>query len=50
MWSEDHEIQAMREPFSKFFFEEWKRGFEEYQKGNWEIASEAFKKTQVTLS
>ena len=35
MWSEDHEIQAMREPFSKFFFEEWKRGFEEYQKGNW---------------
>lgn len=28
----------MREPFSKYFYEEWKRGFECYQKGRWKEA------------
>jgi hypothetical protein len=28
----------MREPFSKLFYEEWKRGFEAYQKGEWATA------------
>ena len=49
IWNDDKEIQAMREPFTKFFFEEWKRGFEEFQNGNWTAACEAFKKTQVKL-
>ena len=27
IWNDDKEIQAMREPFTKYFFEEWKKGF-----------------------
>ena len=39
----------MREPFTPYFFEEWKRGFEQFQKGNWEAAFDSFKKTQVRI-
>ena len=35
IWNEDKDIKAMREPFTKFFFEEWKRGFDAYLKGRW---------------
>lgn len=35
IWNEDKDIKAMREPFSRFFFDEWKRGFEFYLKGEW---------------
>lgn len=47
IWNEDKDIKAMREPFSRFFFDEWKRGFEYYLKGEWKEAHEIFKKTLV---
>ena len=47
LWNDDRDVKAMREPFTRFFFEEWKLGFEQFQKGNWEAAYESFKKTQV---
>ena len=47
IWNEDRDVKAMREPFTRFFYEEWKRGFEAYQKGKWEEAHEILKKTMV---
>lgn len=32
-WHGDSDIKFMREPFSKVFYDEWKRGFDAYQKG-----------------
>lgn len=34
-WSDDKDIKAMREPFAKLFYEEWKRGLQAYLKGEW---------------
>lgn len=45
-WNEK-DIKAMREPFSKLFYEEWKKGFEAYEKGEWSSAREIFTKTQL---
>lgn len=47
LWNEDKDVKAMREPFTKFFYDEWKRGFELYQKGEWKEAHEIFAKTQI---
>lgn len=49
IWKDDHDIISMRQPFTKFFFEEWKQGFEHYQKGEWVKAYEILKKTEVTI-
>ena len=27
LWTDDKDIIAMREPFSKYFYDEWKKGF-----------------------
>jgi hypothetical protein len=43
----DRDIKAMREPFSKQFYEEWKRGFEAYEKGDWCSAKEILIQTQL---
>ena len=47
LWNEDKDVKSMREPFTKFFYDEWKQGFELYQKGEWKAAHEVFTKTQV---
>lgn len=46
-WSEDKDIKAMREPFSKLFYEEWRKGLSAYLKGEWKEAHETFVKTQL---
>lgn len=40
LWSEDEEIRIMREPYSKQFYEEWRKGFADYLGGNWVNALE----------
>lgn len=49
LWNEDKDISVMRQPYSKFFFDEWKRAFAAYEAGKWSEAIELFKGTKVHM-
>lgn len=38
IWYDDKDIKYMRKPYTKVFYDEWKKGFEAYQKGEWKLA------------
>lgn len=49
LWREDKDVKCMREPYSKMFFGEFKKGMEYYVSGKWTEAIELFKKTAVVF-
>eukprot|EP00405_Crypthecodinium_cohnii_P044745 CAMPEP_0206584772 /NCGR_PEP_ID=MMETSP0325_2-20121206/35963_1 /ASSEMBLY_ACC=CAM_ASM_000347 /TAXON_ID=2866 /ORGANISM="Crypthecodinium cohnii, Strain Seligo" /LENGTH=943 /DNA_ID=CAMNT_0054092077 /DNA_START=70 /DNA_END=2898 /DNA_ORIENTATION=- len=49
-FEQDIDITAMRSPFTARFYEEYNKGFYNYEAGEWDVASRAFEKTRTMIS